>query len=198
MILSRIAADGILKRLGLSRSGRVIEVRSRSPLASADDGLPGDFAEARITGGIRTFVLAVAPVLGLICLSSPLILGERHGVLRWLVAGMGIVFLAGFIQMLWDGKAPRARVDAEGITGYPSHRAVRRVFVPWSHVLTCEIRTTYNTFGEPIGIVPIFRGHNGETLMELFLLDTPMAEQDRIVKFIKSRLPDPQVDPWEV
>jgi hypothetical protein len=198
MVLSHIAADKTLKLLGLSRSGRVVEVRSRSPFDSDDDAPLDDIAEARLSSGMITFLLIGLPVMGLFLLASPLFMGEEEGVIRWLGLGMGAFFLVCFVHVLWDRKNPQARADAEGVTGYPSPRAVRRMFVPWSDVLTCEIQTIYDTFGKPVLLRPILRGHNGETLMELNLLQTPIAEQERVVKFIKARLPKTHVDPWEV
>lgn len=198
LTLSHVAADKILKWFGLSRSGVAVEVRSRSSWESQDDAPIGDVAEARISGGTKAFVLITTPIMGMFFLAAPLYLEEKHGVMRWLGPVMGVLFLTGFAYWLWDWNSPQARADAEGITGYPSHRAIRRVFVPWSDVLTCEIQTIYDTFGQATLLVPILRGHNGETLMRLNLLYTPMVEQDRIVKFIKSKLPKPQVDPWEL
>ncbi len=198
MVLSHVAADKILKLFGLSRSGKVVEVRSRSPFGSDDDAPLGDVAEARLTNGMITFLMIGLPLMGLFLLAAPMVMGEEAGLIRWLGLGMGAFFLVGFVHLLWDRKNPQARADAEGVTGYPSPRAMRRVFVPWSDVLTCEIQTIYDTFGKPVLLRPILRGHNGETLMELNLLQTPMVEQERVVKFIKARLPKPQVDPWEV
>ena len=198
MVLSHVAADKILKLFGLSRSGKVVEVRSRSPFESDDDAQSGDIAEARLSSGMITFLLIGLPVMGLFLLASPLVIGEEAGVMRWLGLGMGVFFMVGFVHVLRDRKNPQARADAEGVTGYPSPRAMRRVFVHWSDVLTCEIQTIYDTFGKPGLLRPILRGHNSENLMELNLLQTPMAEQERVVKFIKARLPKPQVDPWEV
>ncbi len=198
IVLSNLAADKILKLFGFSRSGVAVEVRSRAPLGSDDDARIGDVAEARISSGMMTFLLFGTPLMGIFFLASPLVLKEEQSVLRWVSVGMGVFFLVGFAHILWDRKNPQARADAEGITGYHSYRAMRRVFVPWSDVWTCEIQTIYDTFGKAILLRPILRGHNGETLMQLNLLQTPMVEQDRIVKLIKSKLPKPQVDPWEL
>lgn len=195
-ILANVTADRIFKRFGLSRSGTVVEVRARSPWVPDDDMPVGDFAEARYTRGMIRWILIVLPAFGLLFLAAPLVVDGFWR--QWSCRAMGAFLLVGFVHSLWDRKNPQARADAEGITGYPSHRAIRRVFVPWSDVQTCEIRTIYNTFGQPIVLIPILRGHNGETLMALNLMYTPMAEQERIAKFIRSRLPDKQVDPWDV
>ena len=198
IVLSHIAADKILKRFGLSQSGRAVEVRTRAPFALEDAVPLGDVAEARLSSGMITFLLIGSPVMGLFFLASPLVMGEEEGVIRWLGLGMGAFFLVCFVHLLRDRKTPQARADSEGVTGYPSPRAIRRKFVPWSDVLTCEIQTFYDTFGNPVLLRPILRGHNGETLMELNLLQTPMAEQERLVKFIKAKLPKTEVDPWEL
>ena len=75
---------------------------------------------------------------------------------------------------------------------------MRRKFVPWSDVQTCEIQTFYDPFGKPFLLRPILRGHNGEILMVLNLMQTKMNDQERIVKYVRAKLPKPQADPWEL
>jgi hypothetical protein len=95
----------------------------------------------------------------------------------------------------WWGR-PQARADASGITGYPVGFHVRRRFVPWSEVATCEIETHYNTFGEPVIVRPILRSHAGEILMTMDLCTT-IEEQGRLVKYIKAKLPRAKDNFWE-
>ncbi len=64
--------------------------------------------------------------------------------------------------------------------------------MPWSDVATCEIETFSNTFGEPVLVRPTLKGWNGESLMALYLLYTRMEDQDRLVKYIKAKLPKPK------
>jgi hypothetical protein len=111
---------------------------------------------------------------------------------------VGIFFAVVFVNLIFDWKTPQARADSDGITGYPSTRAWRRKFVPWSEVMTCEIQTVHNTFGKPVFLLPILKGRNGETLMRLNMMYVKLEDQERIVKYIKAKLPKSQIDPWEL
>jgi hypothetical protein len=64
-------------------------------------------------------------------------------------------------------------------------------------VATCEIETYFDTFGKPIIIRPVLKGCDGEALLTLNLLYTKIEDQERLVKYIKARLPKPNDDFWE-
>jgi hypothetical protein len=64
-------------------------------------------------------------------------------------------------------------------------------------VATCEIETHYDTFGNPLIIRPILKGNDDETLLVLNLLCTKIEDQERLVKYIKAKLPKPKDDLWE-
>ncbi|AMV37765.1 hypothetical protein [Planctomyces sp. SH-PL62] len=195
LALSRVAADTILRRFGLSRSGMAVEIHGRPPFGAYDDGPPEDVAEAHVPRGLVAFILIGAPIMGLFFLASSWVF-ERNAWMWWLVIGMGCFFLVIFVVNLLDLGKPQARVDLDGVTGYPSHRAMVRRFVPWIDVFSCEVQTIYDTFGKPVLLRPILKGRDGETLMKLALQYTPMVEQDRIVKAIKARLPESEVESW--
>jgi hypothetical protein len=116
----------------------------------------------------------------------------------WVYVWIGFVGLgAGYcFYERWWGK-PQAWANASGITGYPVGFQYRRRFVPWSEVATCEIETFYDTFGKPVIIRPILKGSDGEPLIVLNLLYTKMEDQERLVKYIKAKLPKPGLDPWD-
>lgn len=198
IFLGHFAADKILKLYGLSRSGVVIETRSRYPFNADGDDALDEVVEVRMSSGVFIFLVIGCFVMGLFLLASPWVMSKETGVMRWLGMGMGIFLLIGFVYYLWYRKTPLARVDTEGVTSYRNANAMRQVFVPWSDVQTCEFQTMYDTFGKPILIKPVLRGRNGEKLMEINLLHAPMAQQEKLAKFIKMRLPKPQVDPWEL
>lgn len=42
----------------------------------------------------------------------------------------------------------------------------------------------------------MFKDRYGKTLMVLSLSFTPIVEQERLVKFIKTKLPETELDPW--
>ena len=119
--------------------------------------------------------------------------------------GIGSAYaLVGFFGLgagycLYEGRwgKPQAWADGSGITGYPVGFHFRRRFVPWSDVATCEIETYYDTFGKPVIVKPILKGWNGEPLLALNLLYTKWEDQERLVKFIKAKLPKPKADLWE-
>ena len=99
-----------------------------------------------------------------------------------------------FYESVW-GK-PQAWADATGITGYPLGLHLRRKFVPWSEVATCEIETYFDTFGNPILNRPILKGRDGEALITLNLQFTKVEDQARLMKYLKARLPKPTGDSW--
>ena len=82
VVLSHLAADNLLKLFGPSRSDKVVEVRSRSPFGADDDARIGEIAEARLSGGMFTFLPIGSPTMGVFLLASPLIM-RRRGVMRW-------------------------------------------------------------------------------------------------------------------
>lgn len=92
------------------------------------------------------------------------------------------------------GLASLARADASGITGHGAGFDPRRKFVPWSKVATCEVETYHDSFGAPAFIRPIFKGSNGETLLVLDLSLTNIKDQQRLVNYIKAKLPKPKDD----
>ena len=62
---------------------------------------------------------------------------------------------------------------------------------------TCEIETYDDTFGKPVIIRPILKGWNDENLMVPNLMYTKIADRERLVKYIKAKLPKPKDDLWE-
>lgn len=196
LILSRIAVDRVLRRFGLSRGGKTMERRGRTVAAPEGDVDDDEVVEVRFSRSFARFLfwgsLAVCVFLGV-----GLTLGPRQE--PW-VAVMGYILIAffglGLLNFLFDRK-PQAWADRDGITGYTTGHQIRRRFVPWSEIASCEIETFYDTFGKPVLIRPILKGWNGEPLMPLYLLYTSMEDQERLVKYIKARLPKPKDDFWE-
>jgi hypothetical protein len=192
--LARVVADGILRRRGLTRWRTTVEVHARSPFGPVEDVAPGETVEARIPHELILFMLVGMPMMSLILLA--LAWCVRESWLSWLAIGTAIFFLVCWVENILDYGRPLAWADADGVTGYPSHRALLRRFVPWSDVFRCEVQTVYNTFGKPVLLRPVLKGRHGETLMKLYLMYAPMVEQERIVKAIKTRLPEAEADPW--
>lgn len=199
LILAKVAADGILKLVGLSRSGKTIEARGRTvafPEGEIDDD---EVVEVRCPSSLITG-LGVAFVI--CCLLIILLLAaiphrQMEGI-GWAYALLGF-FGLGAVYFLYEGRwgKPQAWADASGITGYPVGPCFRRRCFPWSDVAMCEIETYYDTFGKPVIIRPILKGWHGEPLIVLNLMYTRMEDQERLVKYIKARLPKPKDDLWE-
>ncbi|MDG3004993.1 hypothetical protein [Paludisphaera mucosa] len=195
IILARALAEWILRLRDLTRRGTSVEIHARSLFGPTEDVAPGETVEARVPPGTLLFLLCGAPVMVLICYAGAWVFEEQIW-MRCLSIGMGFFFLACFVENIVDYGKPIARVDADGVNGYPSHRALWRRFVPWSDVYSCEVQTLNDTFGKPILLRPVLKGRHGEKLMALCLFYTPMVEQERIVKAIKTRLPETEVDAW--
>jgi hypothetical protein len=197
--LSKVAADGILKLMGLSRSGKTVETRGRTVALPEGEVGGGDVVEVRCSSsditrsGVFCLIFCLPFVLILVTIPHDQIKGI--GGAYALVGAFGLA--AGYF--LYEGRwgKPQAWSDASGITGYPIGSAFRRRFVPWSDVATCEIETYYDTFGKPVIIRPILKGYHGEPLLTLNLQLTKMEDQERLVKYIKAKLPKPKVDFWD-
>lgn len=195
ILLARALAEKFLRGRGLTRRAILTEIHARSPFGPRAEIEPRETVEARLPGRMILFLMIGLPAMGLLLLVGSRSFDEEPW-WRWLTIVAGSFMLVGFVANVLDYGKPQARVDADGVTGYPSHRALWRRFVPWSDVFSCEVQTFYDTFGKPILLRPVLKGCHGETLMKLSLAYTPMVEQERIVKAIKVRLPETEVDAW--
>lgn len=201
LILAALVADRILKRMGLSRSGRIVEGRKRTtatPEGTVDDVEVVEVVEVSCPRSLLT--TSGVGLLGLFVVSVSLLLvssdlpTERF----WVICG-GVV-LSGFLAVgcfheWWRG-AFQARADSSGILAYPMGRPLSQKFVPWSAVATCEIVTHFNTFGERTLIEPILKGSDGQTLLAVNLISIKIEDQERLVTYIRAKLPKPDEDPW--
>jgi hypothetical protein len=196
VVLARLAVDGILKRFGLSRSGKTLEVRGRTVIGY--EGCVGDdeVVEVSLSRSFARFVVWGCPVACVFLAAVGTLLLDSD---PW-IAGLSYL-LSGFFVLCaiinWGDRKPQAWADRDGITGYPSGYHPYRRFVPWSAVATCEIETFYNTHGEPVLVRPILKGWNGDCLMAMYLLYTKMEDQERLVKYIKAKLPKSKLDLWD-
>jgi hypothetical protein len=200
VVLARFAVDGVLKRFGLSRSGKTVERRGRT--VAIPEGNVGDdeVVEVSLPRSLARFVIWGCPLAS--------VLGAAAGTLMlasdpWLAVPSYL--LSGYFGLCaihnWGDRKPQAWADQHGVTGYPSGLHLHRRFVPWSDVATCEIETFYGTFGNPVLVRPILKGCNGESLLALSLLNTKLEDQERLVNYIKAKLPKPKPTPedefWE-
>jgi hypothetical protein len=190
MVLARVAVDGILKRFGLSRSGKTLEVRGRTVAFPEGEVADDEVVEVRcppsVITGLGVACLIFCLIIALILVAVPHGRMEGIGWAYALIAFFGL----GAGYCLYEGRwgRPQAWADASGVTGYP---------VGWSALATCEIETYFDTFGKPVIIRPVLTGCDGEALLTLNLLYTKMEDQERLVKYIKAKLPKPNDDFWE-
>ena len=197
-ILSKVAADGILKLMGLSRSGKTVEARGRTVVLAAGEAGDDEVVEVRCPSSLITGLgMAFLTCCLLIVLVLVVIPHDQMEGVGWAYALIGF-FGLGAGYFLYEGRwgKPQAWADASGITGYPVGFHFRRRCIPWSDVATCGIETHYDTFGKPVIIMPILKGWNDEPLITLNLQYTKLEDQERLVKYIKAKLPKPIDDPW--
>lgn len=200
LFLARLAADAILKSMGLSRSGKTVEARGRTVALAEGEVDDDEVVEVRHPASFLT-------QLGVMCLAICLLFAGlfvviphdlMRGTVGWFYVLIGFFALEAvfcFYQREWG--APQARADASGIRGAPVGFHLKTRFVPWSDVATCEIETYHDTFGKPIIIRPILKGWDGTALLALDLRYTKLEDQERLVKYIRARLPKPKLDVWE-
>jgi hypothetical protein len=195
-LLAHRAVDRILIRLGRSRSGKVVEVRARATagpeVAISSEAVAVPHSRPLIgmmVAACLSLALAALLFLGLAPRPRPWEAGFAHAV--------AVIAAVGALYYWWDGSMPQAEANSDGITGYPNGYHVRRRFVPWSDVATCEIATEYDTFGRPIRIRPTLMGDDDTILMTLHFQHASREEQEHLVEFIKSRLPKTRWDGWD-
>ena len=64
-----------------------------------------------------------------------------------------------------------------------------RLFVPWSDMGEVQIVTAYDTFGKPVFMMPSLKGWNDEALIAMDFQYTKVEDQERLVRYIKAKLP---------
>jgi hypothetical protein len=174
IVLARLAVDTILKRFGLSRSGKTVEVRGRTVAFPEGEVADDEVVEVRcpqsfISGlGVMCLAFCLLIILTLAVVPHDRMKGVDLAYVLIAFCGLGAGYR--FYERRW-GK-PQAWADSSGITGYTVGFNFRRRFVSWSRVATCEIETRYDTFGKPVIIRPILKGFDNEALMTLNLLYT--------------------------
>ncbi len=197
---SQIAVDLILRRYGLSRSGTIREVQSRSSLLP--EGYVGKdeilclYFDRRVSFvfvAISVFVF-LALFVGLIIIANLTTVS-----VDWPLVGSltGIsLFIGGIFG--WALIKPCARADTEGIHAFGlGTTRIMPTFIPWSEVATCEITTHFDTFGEPVISRPTLFDKHGNTLLRMDLTGITRFDQERLLKYIKAKLPKSKPDDWD-
>jgi hypothetical protein len=87
---------------------------------------------------------------------------------------------------------------SDGISGDAAGFPRSHISLSWSQIKTCEIVTYYTRTGKPILTLPVFKDASGMELLSLDLIGVKMADQERLVKYLKTRLPKSPADSLEV
>jgi hypothetical protein len=189
-VLSRVAADRILKLMGRSRSRITVEETGRTLALAEGEVRDDEVVEVRYPSsfitGLGVLMLIPCALTLWVALTAPAgkVKGIAYVYAIFVFSGLG--FLYCLYERLW-GK-PKVRADASGITSYPASFLIR-LFVPWSDVAKCEIVTAYDTFGKPVFMRPFLKGWNDEALIAMDFQYTKVEDQERLVRYIKAKLP---------
>lgn len=90
LIVSSLLLDGILKRLGLSRSGKAVEACTRSVAHPDGNVAPGEVVEVNVAKKVKILVLLAVPLLIALCGGFALFYAEFGVFMRWLSGGFAV------------------------------------------------------------------------------------------------------------
>ena len=186
--VSLAAYERILKLCAKSRSGLSVEIQTctkRGMPAPVGDvitvELPRGFHRQYLTASVVN--CAAAPGLILVCpehLRTPFF---------WICVVAAPINSIYFLA-LWIRGIQQVRSDAKEIQGYPSPRSLRWNSASWVDIATCEILTRWDSAGNTTLVRPVFKDAYGATLMRLDLTGVAETDRNRLVKYIKVRLPE--------
>ena len=93
------------------------------------------------------------------------------------------------VGLWWTRNGCKGRATVEGIYPAPAGPYFFNRMVHWSDIESCEIVSQFDTFGKLILITPVFKDTFGNTLLKLDLSGTRIEDQERLVTYIKAKLP---------
>jgi hypothetical protein len=197
--LAMVGVDRIYKRFGYSPSATTHQTQSRMRVQAERDFAHDEVVELPVPKPfIRASVwcclfLCPAIVFDLIfILPKDRMLGIKYAL--YLSSALGLLgFCIGYLRGVHV-----VRANSRGIDGPRRDFPFGRKFVPWSEIEACEILTYYNTFGGRTLILPIFKDRLGKKLLSLDLSLVMPSDQDRLVKYIKAKLPKSPFESFEV
>jgi hypothetical protein len=198
--LCRELTERIFKAIVWSRSSQTCEAPAGKGAGFAGCGADADRFEVSDRKLVRGFTLFMAiPWLIIVAtmIASPPTEQDRDPRVGLLVLfTFGLVFAA--LMMCFGPARILLRGDSKGIFGQVVGFPRNEKRVPWSQIKACEIVTYYNRSAKPILIQPIFKDLAGKELLSLDLLPVKLPDQERLVKFIKTRLPKSPIDTWDL
>ena len=176
IILPPLMAALQLRRLGLSKAGREVEIIARGAAIVPEENYPP--LELRNPPAIYLGLALLFSVLllGIVALlvGIPNATGKIYGV------GMA-VFFAVVALGCWIAYFRQAgfvaRVDAVGVAG-KAGLSVRKL--KWTQIASCEVARNYDVFGNQVITTFDFKGETGYTLLQL---TTDGAEIEQIENF---------------
>jgi hypothetical protein len=192
VLLSFKAYDRFLRILDRSRSRQIVEVQAclkgggPTPVDELIEvDLPGKYHRDRLISGVLTLALTLVMLM-----FFPEYL--RTSFSRACMRGLSLIAI-GHLVAIWMRGVEQVRSNEQEIQGYSSPFAFRRNSCLWAEIETCEIMTHFDIWGQS-SIRPVFQDQSGATLMRLDLSGVEPADRDRLLKYIKARLPRTQVD----
>jgi hypothetical protein len=195
--LALVGVDRILKWFGHSWSGNSREFQSRMLVQPEGNVEDHEVVEVNCRKS-DTYVLILISLFIWLGSVSLLIFTPSWGT-RDLIIGIDGLAFGAMGLLSWSARNEcRVRANFQGIFGLPLGFHFRRKFVPWSEIETCEIVTHHNTFGDRILIQPVFKDRLGKELLNLDLRFLKSTDQDRLVKYIKAKLPKAPFEPFEL
>lgn len=198
---ARFIVDVLLKRQGRSLSGKIVEVLGWTTNTDERE-IGGEVFEVKLQAdSVRygrwaqfIFCLSIAALLNLVE-------GITGSIVWFWVAWAGILGIAVLHEnyLAKEGDQTLASVDPSGISAYAGGRRNKIRRVPWSEVATCEVETFRNTIGQTKMVRPVLKRENGETIMAVNLEYVSIEDQQRLVRYLKARLPKvkDRYDPWK-
>lgn len=195
LVLVFIGAVRIFKWLGYSRSGKTRETQSRMLAKSEGYIENGEVIEIRGPESVTRQALLLWLFAWLLFAFALFLAHGSMMVIIALILGMLGTFR---LWLSYISNGYQVRADSQGILGLPVGFHFRRRYVPWSDIESCEIVTYYNTFGDPTRILPIFKDRLGTKVLSLDLSLVMPSDRDRLVKYIKAKLPKSPVESFEV
>jgi hypothetical protein len=192
--LARRGADRIFKHFGHSRSSRFREAQTK--MLANPEGFVGDDEVVEVSVP-RTVVWTLIGMCSTMFLALLLVLAlvkfDNVSELNFAYAAVAISGTCA-VGLWWTRNACKGRANVEGIYGAPIGPYFRKRMVYWSDIESCEIASQFDTFGKLILITPEFKDTFGNTLLKLDLTGTRIEDQERLVKFIKAKLPKSKLE----
>jgi hypothetical protein len=163
----------------------------------------GDEADGFAVSDRKT-LRAVSLVFAIFCLPFVLIIlvspfQERDRDVRFYLLLGFTLGPAVLLTILWFAPAiVHVSSDTIYLTGKSTGGMRHERQVSWHQINSCEIITYYFRSVSPILIQPVFRDTSGKELLSLDLMDVKMADQERFVTYIKTRLPKSPSESWDL